>query len=179
MSHRRKYQYKSNLLQLQATRSHIGRGCARGLHPPSLAPGRGKGGSSSPAEVGTERPSNWFLVLYGLTVDPSWIFLVPHQQTTKSIGLCWTACINNLDLPLDLNNRHDLMFHMQPYLFLWPPYVMGGIIFLPCSFLWSPYVLGQTIIFLPCDFYLSSFFPRLISAATDWMSTILLHMAWP
>jgi len=22
-------------------------------------------------------------------------------------------------------------------------------------------------------------FPRLISAATDWMSTILLHMAWP
>ena len=25
----------------------------------------------------------------------------------------------------------------------------------------------------------SSFFPRLISAATDWMSTILLHMAWP
>ena len=43
------------------------------------------------------------------------------------------------------------------------------------------------IIFLPCDFYLISssifffffFFPRLISAATDWMSTILLHMAWP
>ena len=25
----------------------------------------------------------------------------------------------------------------------------------------------------------SSFFPRLISVATDWMSTILLHMAWP
>jgi len=23
------------------------------------------------------------------------------------------------------------------------------------------------------------FFPRLISAATDWMSTILLNMAWP
>jgi len=36
------------------------------------------------------------------------------------------------------------------------------------------------IIFLPCDFYLSIvFFPRLISAATDWISTILLHMAWP
>ena len=27
-----------------------------------------------------------------------------------------------------------------------------------CSLLWSPCVLGQTIIFLPCDFYLSSFF---------------------
>jgi len=38
------------------------------------------------------------------------------------------------------------------------------------------------IIFLPCDFFSSiclSFFPRLISAAADWMSTILVHMAWP
>ena len=26
------------------------------------------------------------------------------------------------------------------------------------SFLWSPYVIGQTIIFLPCDFYLSFLF---------------------
>jgi len=25
----------------------------------------------------------------------------------------------------------------------------------------------------------SSFFPRLISAVADWMSTILLHMVWP
>jgi len=39
------------------------------------------------------------------------------------------------------------------------------------------YVIGQTIIFLPCDFFL--FFPRLISAAVDWMSTILCHMVWP
>jgi len=43
----------------------------------------------------------------------------------------------------------------------------------------------MAIIFLPCDFYLLSIFylllfsPRLISAAADWMSTILLHMAWP
>ena len=44
--------------------------------------------------------------------------------------------------------------------------------------LWSPYVIGQTIIFLPCDFYLSFFlfFPRLISVVWDWMSTILEHM---
>jgi len=42
---------------------------------------------------------------------------------------------------------------------------------------WSPYVIGQTIIFLPCAFYLSFlFFPRLLSAAVDWMSTILPHM---
>ena len=35
------------------------------------------------------------------------------------------------------------------------------------SFLWSPYGIGQTIIFLPCCFFLllsSSFFPRLISS---------------
>ena len=28
-------------------------------------------------------------------------------------------------------------------------------------------------------FVLSSFFPRLISAAADWMSAILPHMVWP
>jgi len=27
-------------------------------------------------------------------------------------------------------------------------------------------------------FYLLFFIPRLISATADWMSTILLHMAW-
>jgi len=32
---------------------------------------------------------------------------------------------------------------------------------------------------LPCGFYLSIFFPRLISAVADWMSTILRHMVWP
>jgi len=44
--------------------------------------------------------------------------------------------------------------------------------------------LWQAIIFLPCGFFLLSsiylfFFPRLISAAADWMSTILRHMVWP
>jgi len=54
-----------------------------------------------------------------------------------------------------------------------------------CVVLWSPYVIGRPYIFSSCDFYLSIFlssfffFPRLISAATDWISTILLHMAWP
>ena len=45
--------------------------------------------------------------------------------------------------------------------------------------LWLPYGIGPAIIFLPCDFYLSSFFRRLISAVGDWMSTILQHMVWP
>jgi len=39
---------------------------------------------------------------------------------------------------------------------------------------------GRAIIFLPCSFFLLSiFFPRLISAAAGWMSTILWHMVWP
>ena len=50
-------------------------------------------------------------------------------------------------------------------------------------YLWSPYVIGQTIIFSSSSFFLSSifylfFFPRLISAAAHWMSTILPHMVW-
>jgi len=47
------------------------------------------------------------------------------------------------------------------------------------SFLWPSYGIGQAIIFLPCGFFFSSFFPHLISAAADWMSSILLHMVWP
>jgi len=43
-------------------------------------------------------------------------------------------------------------------------------------YLWSPYVIGQTIIFSSCFFFF--FFPRLISAVGDWMSTILRHMVW-
>jgi len=49
--------------------------------------------------------------------------------------------------------------------------------------LWSSYVIGQTIYIFMLWFVLllssSSSFPRLISAVGDWMSTILLHMAWP
>ena len=50
------------------------------------------------------------------------------------------------------------------------------------SLLWLPYVIGQAIIFLPlvCFFLLLLlFFPGLISAAADWMSTIFPHMVWP
>jgi len=43
----------------------------------------------------------------------------------------------------------------------------------------AAYRIGQAIIFSCCGFYLLSFFPRLISAVGDWMSTILTHMVWP
>jgi len=44
-----------------------------------------------------------------------------------------------------------------------------------------PYETGQAIIFWACGFRpsvrpSSSFFPRLISAVTDWMSAVLAHM---
>jgi len=47
--------------------------------------------------------------------------------------------------------------------------------------LWSPYVIGRPYIFSCCGlfFLLLLFFPRLISAAGDWMFTILWHMVWP
>jgi len=55
----------------------------------------------------------------------------------------------------------------------WSRYASRG-----CS-LWPPCVADADIIFLPCGFYLSVFFARLISAVADWMSTILWHMMWP
>jgi len=53
-----------------------------------------------------------------------------------------------------------------------------------CQLIMAALCNRGAIIFLPCSFYLLSIFfflvfPRLISAAADWMSTILLHMAWP
>jgi len=51
------------------------------------------------------------------------------------------------------------------------------------SLLWSPYNRADHYIFalwfLSFFFFLLSFFPRLISAVGDWMSTILPHMVWP
>jgi len=48
-------------------------------------------------------------------------------------------------------------------------------------YLCPPYVTGQAIYIFMMWFLLlsSSFFPRLISAVGDWMSTILPHMVWP
>jgi len=64
----------------------------------------------------------------------------------------------------------------------WPPRAWMSV--LKCYSLSSPYVIGHTIYIFTLWFVLvlllsSSFFPRLISAATDWMSAILPHMVWP
>jgi len=47
-----------------------------------------------------------------------------------------------------------------------------------CTLLWPPYVTGGPLSVVSIFYLLLSFFPRLISAAACWMSTILLHMAW-
>ena len=92
---------------------------------------------------------------------------------------------------------------------LWPPYVIGQAIYIFFLwFLYGPLVCDITIFVLKRDvklqltnvsmvalcnradhyifalwflsfFFLSSFFPRLISAVGDWMYTILPHMMWP
>jgi len=53
----------------------------------------------------------------------------------------------------------DAFWNVINTCYLYPPYVIGAIIFIA---LWLLY-----------------FFPRLISAAGDWMSTIFPHMVWP
>jgi len=41
------------------------------------------------------------------------------------------------------------------------------------------YIFALWFLSSSSSFFLSFFFPRLISAVGDWMSTILPHMVWP
>ena len=66
----------------------------------------------------------------------------------------------------DTMRRHASILHWYAC-FLWPPYVIGGPLYF-CPVV--SFLLSSSSIF---------FFPRLISAAVDRMSAILLHMAWP
>jgi len=57
---------------------------------------------------------------------------------------------------------------------------IGACFIVVVLLLWPPIVTGRPLYFCPViSFYLSSFFPPLISAIGDWMSTILPHMVWP
>jgi len=58
--------------------------------------------------------------------------------------------------------------------------VFTGVLF--CAFIMAALRSRCGDYILPFGFFLSSIFffiPRLISAAADWMSTILPHMLWP
>ena len=57
--------------------------------------------------------------------------------------------------------------------------IVWGILSLLCLFVMVALCNKETIyIFMLWFVLLSSFFPRLISAAADWMSAILPHMVW-
>ena len=85
--------------------------------------------------------------------------------------LCTVQC-THIITDLSLVSWLDLAF-------LWL-YCVSQFLCVKFSFLgllWPPCIADMDIIFLPCDFYLLSFFiPRLISAVADWMPTILQHM---
>ena len=68
--------------------------------------------------------------------------------------------------------RRDILNHLLSSA---PPSGVNNSTYECRQLLWPPGVADADIIFLPCDFNLLSFFffPRLISAIADWMSTIL------
>ena len=113
-----------------------------------------------------------------------------HSMKIYMVSLFHRATINQrltgdlIAVLKSLKGFEDVLTNHQQ--FLWSPYgIRQTIIFLPCGFFFMAALCNRgAIIFLPCSSFLSiylllSFFPRLISAATDWISTILLHMAWP
>jgi len=109
--------------------------------------------------------------------------LIGNRQTSSYENSFWVVslwrCCNlyggemrNLDLLSLLASREPGGLMESNSVLSWVAWIL----------LWSPYVIGQTIIFSSCGFFfffLSIFFPRLISAVGDWMSNILPHMVWP
>ena len=113
-------------------------------------------------------------------LEPSW-YPASFQRTNDP-----TWCAENAGKVKTRRHKICLHFHTWFHIFLYSLHlvVVSYIAFFPhfvYYFLWSPYVIGRPYIFSCCGlffFLLSSFFPRLISAAADWMSTILRHMVW-
>ena len=129
-----------------------------------------------------------------LVVHTRSLYWCYHVQKFVVIN-SWVCChINRQTVPLHsqtlpgICHFHSLCSYTVNFLtVLWSPYGIGRPYIFSCCGLFfllmaAPCNRGA-IIFLPCSFFLSIFFylffPRLISAATDWISTILLHMAWP
>ena len=76
-----------------------------------------------------------------------------------------TGCFNTINVGADATTFTDTQWFVKtPAQSLWPPYVcnMAGHYIFSCGF------------FL-FSFFLLSFFPRVISAVADWMSTMLLY----
>jgi len=109
----------------------------------------------------------------------------PKRHPYRFSRLCTVCTDDRIECPYTLQwDAHSSPSHSMCFVITahsnWQWTVEGSVFGTICLwFLWPPYVTGQVIIFLSCGFFLLSFFPRLISAAADWMSTVLPHMVWP
>jgi len=99
---------------------------------------------------------------------PMLLWLPSYLFTSTTFEYIWSVDLNLLYY--DVTTELILVYIAPHYVIFKDP------------FLWSPYVIGRPYIFSCCGlfffFFLSFFFPCLISAAADWMSTILRHMVW-
>ena len=116
-------------------------------------------------------------VLYGVVNDVTCGHIIGQAKATLMERILkWLA--------MRQNRRRSLLSMIT---LLWSPYGIGQTIIFSCCGLFFFFMAALcnrgAIIFLPCSFYLLSsiylFFPRLISAAGDGISTILPHMVWP
>ena len=83
------------------------------------------------------------------------LFMTPYVQLFATVD-------HNI---AENDQAHFQRAHFARHFWLWPPCVPDAALY------FCPEV-SSSIFFL-------FFFPRLISAVTDWISTILLHMVWP
>ena len=76
---------------------------------------------------------------------------------SDSKKFCWFCELHKLCYFIDVQACHRICcVRLQPLI---SHAQQQNVLSVCCRLLWSPYVIGQTIIFLPCDFYLlSSFF---------------------
>ena len=139
--------------------------------------------------LGQAKVYRWKLQRWGLESEShTW---VATRVAILGITTCLrVACIDLiLDVKIDLKEL-QLNLGLEAWrlancemrkCLLWPPYVIGGpLYFCPVvSFMVALCNRADHIYFHPVSsFFFLLFFPRLISAVGDWMSTILRHMVW-
>jgi len=104
--------------------------------------------------------------------------------------ICWRCCFRATLYSQYSQLGANLTTHLQPLAAHGIGPIIGVSLTLRCidvASFWSHVVLFMVALCNRADHYIfalwflsySSFFPRLISAVGDWMSTILPHMVWP
>ena len=113
---------------------------------------------------------------HGIQLSRMWSVAVIHMCIfwghVNAVGLHFVKIVPRKNVTCGVNVK--LIGNVEPQLLVND--------FIPC-YLWPPIVMGRPLYFCPVVssvfFYLFIFFPCLISAVADWMSTMLLHMVWP